>query len=35
MYDRDADEWLVDENRLSQKQRRVLQEAVKRRVRGD
>lgn len=34
LYDRDADEWLVDENWLSPKQRRVLHEAVKPRVRG-
>ena len=34
LYDWDADEWLVDENWLSPKQRRVLHEAVKRRVRG-
>lgn len=35
LYDWDADEWLVDENWLSPKQRMVLHEAVKRRVRGD
>lgn len=35
LYDRDADEWLVDENWLSPKKRSVLHEAVKRRVRGD
>lgn len=35
LYDWDAGEWLVDENWLSPKQRRVLHEAVKRRVRRD
>ena len=35
LYDWYADEWLVDENWLSPKQRRVLHEAVKRRVWGD
>lgn len=34
LYDRDAGEWLVDENWLSPKQRSVLHEAVRRRVPG-